>query len=124
MADCFPPLAAELVPQNCHFLDLVRLHLEIQEKLVCPVEGIADEGAGVGPICKKFSLILSCIEEVSIDGRKHRVDNLFEVVIDISLSFLAVGSDAILYKGWRYSDDVDEQVDPIEVGIFREGYPL
>ena len=89
-----------------------------------PVEGIANERCGVGPICKNFSLIFRCVEEVSIDGRKHRIDNLFEVVVDISLSFLSIGSDAILYKGWCYSDDVDEQVDSIKVRILRKGYPL
>ena len=96
VAHCFSPLAAQLLSHNCHPIDLRGFHFEVRVQFLRPVERVANQRVGVGSICEKFSLILGCVEEISIDGRKHGVDDLFEVVVDVGLPFLAVGSDAIL----------------------------
>ena len=48
------------------------------------------------------------MHEVSVHCWEERVDDLFEIVVESSLSLAGIGADAIL-------DEIEEEVDPIEV---------
>jgi hypothetical protein len=41
-------------------------------------------------------LVCGCVHEVAVHGGEHGVDDLFEVVVEVGLSFLGVGADAVL----------------------------
>ena len=51
-------------------------------------------------------------------GWEDRVDHLFEGVVEVGLAFPSIGPDAGLSNFRVYLDDVEEEVDLVDIGIF------
>lgn len=94
MLHSFSPPLAKFLPSGPKALELPALDASASVDLCSPASL-----ANGSPMGRKYvDFLLGRVEYVAINGWKHGIDDLFEVIAEVGLPLSAVGPNAILAK--------------------------
>ncbi len=96
MIHCFKSTLNYSIFHWFYLPDLLIIDFEGIKKFISPIILILDEVFTAGIICKKIKVLIGSVENITIDGWKHWIDELFKIIADISLSLFPVCSYPIL----------------------------
>lgn len=95
---CFSSLCTHSFGVSSHDFYLISPQLGISVQLLGPFRTwLLQLFRGEGHV-ENILLIRSCIEQISMHGWKHKIDDLFECIVQVCLSLPRIGSDSILHE--------------------------